>query len=390
MNKTILNPTVLTLGLISLFADIASEMLYPITPIFLTSVLGASMFSVGVIEGTAEAIASLLKSYSGLWSDRIQHRRYFVISGYSLSAISKPLIGLATGWWFVLFCRGLDRTGKGIRTAPRDALLAESVSAENMGAAFGWHRMMDTTGAIVGPLLALWFLQSYKGDLRSIFLWALIPGIISVVFAATLKETKKSNKSVQAKWTWKNLPSPFKRYLLAWTVFSLGNSSDVFLLMKVKTSGADTTTVILMYCLYNFTYAFTSPYLGELSDKIGRKKTLSFGLVVFALVYLGFIFGESNLTYFALFAIYGLYMAGTEGIGKALAIDLMPADRKATAIGVLGTLTGLATLVASCCAGALWDHVSFKATFLLGVIASLIALLLLQRINPNKLASENA
>lgn len=382
MNKVVLNPTVLTLGLVSLFADISSEMLYPITPIFLTSVLGASMLNLGIIEGIAEAIASILKSYSGFWSDRIQHRKFFIVSGYSFSAISKPLIGLATGWWFVLFARGLDRTGKGIRSAPRDALLGDSVPPEQLGAAFGWHRMMDTTGAVIGPLLSILFLSFYKNDLKAIFMWALVPGIVSIVFAMTLKEKRKIKKSSRPSLSWKKLPHSFKKYLLAWTVFSIGNSSDVFLLMRAKVSGASTTTVILMYCFYNLTYAIGSPYLGGLSDRIGRRKTLTFGLLIFALVYFGFIVFDSEIALFTLFGIYGIYMAGTDGVGKAFAIDLMPSDRKASAVGLLGTLTGLATLFASILAGALWDHVSFKAAFLLGVAASLFAVFLLQQIGP--------
>ena len=171
MKRVISNSTVLILGFVSLFADIASEMLYPITPIFLSSVLGASMSSIGIIEGIAEAIASLLKAYSGYWSDRIQHRKYFVVFGYALAAIAKPITGLASSWGLVLFARGLDRTGKGLRTAPRDALLAEAVSPELRGEAFGWHRLMDTMGAVIGPLLSLWLISLYEDRLREVFFW---------------------------------------------------------------------------------------------------------------------------------------------------------------------------------------------------------------------------
>lgn len=384
MNKVLSNPTVLVLGLVSLFADISSEMLYPVTPIFLTSVLGASMSKVGIIEGIAEAIASLLKAYSGLCSDKIQHRKYFVVTGYAFSALAKPITGLASSWGIVLFARGLDRTGKGIRTAPRDALLAEAVPSELRGEAFGWHRMMDTMGAVIGPLFAIWLISSYQEQLQKVFFWALIPGLISIIIASFVRDKvkKRESKSISANWNWKALPSPYKKYVIAWTIFSLGNSSDVFLIMRAKTAGISTTNVILLYCLYNVTYALASPYLGALSDKSGRKRTLSLGFVVFMFVYAGFIVSSSMWEFALLFAVYGLYMAGTDGVGKAFAIDLMP-KQKATAVGVLGTLTGLSALIASVAAGYLWDHVSFKATFILALIMSVLGVLALQTVPEN-------
>lgn len=386
-NRTIkesaLSPTVKRLGLVSFLADISSEMLYPITPIFLTTLLGASVTSVGFIEGLAEAIASLLKTYSGFWSDRIQRRKPFIWTGYLLAAIAKPLTGVSHAWTHVLFARAFDRTGKGLRTAPRDALLAESVPVYLRGAAFGWHRLMDTLGAAVGPLLAILFLR-YSDNLRWIYFLAFIPGALAVAVALGLKEEKVVRAQSAQKNSWASffsLPKEYQYYLFSWTIFSLANSSDVFLLLRTQQAGVSLTQTILLYCFYNLIYALASPYLGGLSDKIGRKKVLLFGLSIFALVYVGFIFATSGLHFWILFGIYGLYMAATDGVGKAYAIDLLDKDKKATAVGYLGTATGISTLIASTVAGLLWDHYGSAATFgygSLGAVLTCMALLFLK------------
>lgn len=382
--ETALSPTVKRLGLVSFLADVSSEMLYPITPIFLTSVLGASVSSVGLVEGVAEAVASLLKTYSGFWSDRTQHRKRFIWIGYLLAAIAKPLTGVSQSWAHVLFARSFDRTGKGIRTAPRDALLAESVPVHLRGAAFGWHRFMDTLGATFGPLLAIVFLK-YTSNMRWIYFVAFIPGILAVFVALGLKEKKHERVYSAHKLGWDSffaLPSNFKYYLFSWTLFSLVNSSDVFLLLRTRQAGNALVETILLYCFYNLTYALFSPYLGGLSDKIGRKKILIFGLLIFAAVYCGFIFASAEVHFWVLFGIYGLYMAATDGVGKALAIDLLDKDKKATAVGYLGTATGISTLIASTVAGLLWDHYGSYATFGYGCIgagAACIALLFLNQ-----------
>ncbi len=372
----VLNPTVLRLGIVSLLADISSEMLYPITPLFLTSVLGASMVSVGFIEGFAEALSSLLKSFAGRWSDGLGKRKAFIGTGYLLAALAKPFIGLASSWTHVFFARALDRTGKGLRTAPRDALLAESVEAKFRGAAFGWHRFMDTCGAVIGPLIAIAYLRRYSDDLRTIFFWAFLPGLASVAVAFTVSEVSAptiKTKVPTPRFQWSELPPRFRTYLLGWMTFSLANSSDVFLLLRAKQSGLGIISVILLYCLYNATCALLSPYLGGLSDVIGRRKCLIFGLVIFSAVYLGFSFASTAAHFFVLFAVYGAYMAATDGVGKAFAIDLMPSHQKATAVGILGTVTGISTLVASTLAGLLWERVSSQATFLFGSAGALLA-----------------
>lgn len=370
------NKTVFRLGLVSFFADISSEMLYPITPIFLTSVLGASMASLGVIEGIAEAIASLLKTYSGYWSDKIEKRKPFMIFGYGVAALSKPIIGLATIWPHVLFARALDRTGKGFRSAPRDALLAEAIAPEQRGAAFGWHRAMDTLGAALGPLLAILLLSWSAEDLRSLYIWALIPGLIATLIIFSVREKNPTYQRAQKFSLNLNQLSPeFKKYLAAWGVFSIVNSSDVFLIMKAKQSGISLQESVLMYCFYNLFYSLMSPYLGHLSDKWGRKYVLAFGLGVFSLVYFGFSFCTSQWQFWFLFSIYGVYMAASDGVGKAFAVDLVPSHLKATGVGILGTVTGFTTIFASIIAGVLWDQVGAQWTFIYGALGALLAMM---------------
>lgn len=376
-----LNPNVVRLGLVSFFADIASEMLYPITPIFLTSILGSSMTTLGIIEGFAEGLASLLKTYSGMWSDSISRRKPFIIVGYFLGAISKPFIGISTTWLHVFLARALDRTGKGIRSAPRDALLAESVSFAKRGAAFGWHRSMDTAGAALGPLLTIYILSLNSGSLRPLYYWALLPGLTAVFLILFVKEKSKP-KAVKQKWqnplqAWPQFDSSFKKYILAWGVFSLANSSDVFLIMKAKSSGLTMTTVILIYCFYNLVNAVLSPALGKLSDRIDRRKILSFGLITFSLVYFGFCYASKLWHFWLLFAVYGIYMAATDGVGKAYAVDLTPVNLKASGLGLLGSVTGVCTIFASLAAGLIWDHFGSNATFLFGAFGGLIACMLI-------------
>jgi len=383
-----LNPTVIKLGLVSLFADISSEMLYPITPIFLTTVLGASMASVGFIEGMAEAIASLLKTFSGAWSDRLQKRRPFVAGGYLLAALAKPLLGAVSTWPQALLARGLDRTGKGLRSAPRDAMLADAVPPHLRGAAFGWHRGMDTLGAAIGPLLALFYLSASGDALRKLYYWALIPGLIAVAISLTIKDSRtvKPRSETRAQTRGASLSKNYYTFLISWTVFSLANSSDVFLLMKAKSVGLSTAYVIALYCFYNLMYALLSPYLGSLSDRIGRKRLLAGGLGAFALVYVGFAYARVPWEFWVLFAAYGAYMAATDGAGKALAIDLGGADFKATSVGILGTATGLSALVASILAGQFWDRFSPQATFFYGAGGAVLAGIILLAVREGEAA----
>lgn len=377
-SKSKLNATIVKLGLVSFFADVASEMLYPVTPIFLTSVLGVSMASLGLIEGVAESIASLMKVWSGGWSDQIQKRKPFIVLGYFLGAVSKPLIGLSRVWSDVLFARSIDRFGKGIRSAPRDALISESVSLEHRGAAFGWHRAMDTAGAAIGPLFSIALLSLFAVQMRDLYFYALIPGLVSVllIFWVREKTHRSPNLSKVHKifsWsTWNQLSPDFKHYLFSWSLFAIANSSDVFLLMRAKQSGFTTESVILLFCAYNLTYAVSSPKLGQLSDRVDRRKLLIAGLFIFALVYLGFAYANRPWHFWTLFLIYGTYMGATDGVGKALAVDLSPKELKGTALGLLGTVSGCCTILASAVGGLLWDHGGSTLTFLYGAAGALM------------------
>jgi len=356
-------------------------MLYPLTPIFLTVVLGAPVAAVGFIEGVAESAASLLKAVSGRLSDKSGRRRPYVVFGYTISAISKPVIAVATGWPLVLLARVGDRFGKGVRTSPRDALLADSTSAESRGRAFGLHRGMDTMGAVVGPLLALLLISLTHSNLRLIFLIAFIPGIIGAALTMILREHRHAVKTEVPSIRYGALPSAFRAYLIAWGVFAIANSSDVFLILKAKQMGFTTTLVILLYVAYNIVYALASPGLGHLSDRLGRKGVMVGGLIVFALVYLGFAQAARHWEMWVLFGIYGLYIAATDGVGKALAVDLVPSGIRGSAIGLLGTVSGVATLIASSVAGMLWSTVGSWAAFAYGSVGALAGAILISRLD---------
>jgi MFS family permease len=376
-----LTPSVVRLGLVSFFADVASEMLYPLTPVFLTAVLGAPMAVVGCIEGLAEATASLLKTVTGRLSDRSGRRRPYVFCGYALSAVAKPIIGLAHGWPLVLAGRVGDRFGKGVRTSARDALLADSVPAEVRGRAFGWHRAMDTLGAVVGPLLALVLLAATHNNLRLIFALSFFPGAIGALLVLAVREQRRQPQRAEAvSIGYGKLPPAFRGYLIAWGLFSLSNSSDVFLLLRAKGLGESAVGVVWMYALYNLVYAVASPALGGIADRWGRKKVLTAGLVVFALVYAGFGAATQRWQLWLLFSVYGLYTAATDGVGKALAVELVPTGIQASAVGLLGTVTGLTTLVASCVAGGLWSAVGPWATFAFGAGGAVVGAILLTRV----------
>src|SRR3989338_4341005 len=373
---------VVAMGLVSLFNDISSEMIYPIVLIFLTTVLAAPASAVGLIEGVAESTASLLKMISGWLSDRLKKRKIFVAAGYSLSAASKFLIGLAQTWPFVLFARFIDRLGKGTRTAARDALILESVEPENRGRAFGLHRSMDSAGAVIGPILALLLIYLYQNNFRLIFFLAGIPSTIGVILLLLLvKEKIKTNLepapkqplTANYKFHWRELDPAFKNFLLISDVFALGNSSDAFLILRAQDLGLATTLTVAAYVLFNLTYSFFSYPAGVIVDKIGAKKILTLGFWLFALVYLGLGLIESDFWIWFLFPLYGLYLGLTDGVGKAYIASLVPAEKAGTAFGAYLMATGLCLLVASVAAGFLWKYVGSGAPFLFGSLTSVIA-----------------
>jgi MFS family permease len=377
-NKFGISKNVFVLGLVSFFNDVASEMIYPIVPIFLTSVLGAPVAIVGLIEGIAESTASILKVVSGWLSDKFRKRKPFVIAGYSFSAVSKIILSLAYSWPFVLFARFIDRFGKGTRTSARDALIAENSEKSARGKSFGFHRALDTLGAVVGPLIALLAIHFLDNNFRLIFFLAFIPACIGVLLLIIFvkEKRKEENLSPALKFNWSNLDPSFKIFLLISFIFALGNSSDAFLILRAQNLGLSMVSVILAYVLFNFTYSIFSTPAGIISDKIGPKKVLLTGFLLFSAIYL--FFGLTNVSFllWLLFPFYGIYMALTEGVGKAYVSNLVPQEKAGTAFGIYQTTIGLCTFFASLIAGLLWTYVSISAPFIFGSIMALISALL--------------
>jgi len=377
-NKLGISRNVSVIGLVSFFNDVASEMIYPIVPIFLTAVLGAPASIVGLIEGIAESTASVLKVISGWFSDKLQKRKPFVIAGYSLSTISKVILGFAFSWPIVLVARFIDRFGKGTRTSARDALIAESSLATNRGRSFGFHRALDTLGAVIGPLAAILLLYILGNNLRLIFLLAVIPSIIGVILLILYvkEKNKEPIKQEPIKFNWRNLNQSFKIFLIISIIFAIGNSSDAFLILRAKNLGLSITLIILVYALFNFTYALFSTPAGIISDKVGQKKVLLGSFLLFSFVYLLFGLINQSLFLWLLFPIYGVYMALSEGIGKAYISNLVPQERTGTAFGIYQTTIGLCTFFASFIAGLLWTYVNIKAPFIFGATMALISAIL--------------
>ncbi|MBK7499476.1 MAG: MFS transporter [Ignavibacteriales bacterium] len=372
--KSKISKQVFVLGMVSLFTDIASEMLYPVTPIFLTTVLGSSMALVGVIEGIAEVTAGLLKGYFGNLSDKVGKRSIFVMIGYGISALSKPLPGIFQNIPVVLTSRVSDRIGKGIRTAPRDALLA-SYSDGNSGAVFGFHRGMDTLGAAIGPVVALILLNFYPNNFQLIFLIAFIPSVIALSFTFLVKDKQVTSKIKSRKnylEFWKSAPEQYKKVLILISVFSLVNSSDVFLILKSQNITKSSSLAIFGYVFYNLIYAAASYPLGGLSDKLGKQKIFTFGLIIFSVVYFGFALVDDINFIWILFALYGIYAAATEGVSKAWISDLIPNEQRGTAIGLLTMLTSFSVMIGSFLTGILWDHFGSSVPFLISAIISLV------------------
>ena len=370
-----LGRNVIILGFVSLFTDISSEMLYPVIPIFLTTVLHAPMSVVGLIEGVAESTASLLKILFGWLSDRLTRRKPFVIAGYALSAVSKPLLALAGSWHLVLGSRMVDRLGKGIRTSPRDALIASSCDADSRGRAFGLHRAMDTTGAVIGPVLAVVLLSTLGYSYRSLFLLAFIPAVLGVGALLFVRETARAAAPATADaalpHTGRRFDPDLLKFLAAYAIFALGNSSDVFLLLRAKDIGLSTNGVLMTYVFYNAVYAMAATPAGWLSDKLSRTALLVGGLSVFSVVYVGFALATETWMIWPLFAFYGFYGAATEGVSKALVADLSHDTSRGTAMGLMHTVTGILALVASIAAGQLWSRAGPAAPFFYGAICAL-------------------
>lgn len=367
------------LGIISFLNDSASEMIYPLLPLFLAGTLGAGPRVLGLIEGLAEAASSLLKLASGVWSDRARRAKPFVVWGYGIAGLARTLIAAATGWWFVLLCRLADRVGKGLRSSPRDAMLGRSVPAAQRGLAFGVHRAMDNAGAVVGPLVAA-ALLGLGLELRTVFWFAAIPALL--VFLATLRLREPTTASVPAptrfNWHLREFPAEFRRYLVVLGLFMLGNSSSLFLLLRARELGVPQEQIPLLWAVMSLVAAVFLAPLSSLSDRFGRRRLIIAGWVAYAVIYL--LLGWSRLpvwSVWGLFVAYGLFIAATEGAEKALVADLVPLAQLGTAFGWYHLTLGITLLPASLLFGALWESVSPFTAFAFGAGCALLAALLL-------------
>jgi MFS family permease len=376
----ILSRTVWILSLVSLSTDLASEMLYPVMPMFLKEIV-FSMLLIGILEGVAEASAGLSKSYFGKLSDLSGRRLPFVRLGYLLSAISKPMMSVFAYPLWIFFARTMDRFGKGIRTGARDAILSDEATPETKGSVFGFHRGMDTFGAVLGPSVALIYLYYFPGSYKTLFLIAFFPGLIATLLTFILKEKSTTKKEVQSasffsfiKY-WKEAPQEYRRLLLGLLVFTLFNSSDFFILLKIKEAGFTDSAVIGVYIFYNIVYAAFAFPVGKLSDKVGFRITLVVGYALYAMVYLGLAYTSGMVWLYLLLFLYGLYAAATESVAKAWISNISDKKDTATAIGTYTGWQSVCTMLASTIAGWVWLTFGSTAVFLstsIGVILVVI------------------
>lgn len=372
--------TIWILSLVSLFTDVASEMLYPVMPIYLKTI-GFSIVLIGILEGLAEATAGLSKGYFGKLSDNSGKRVPFVQIGYAFSAISKPMIAIFIYPLWIFFARTLDRFGKGIRTGARDAILSDEATPETKGKVFGFHRSMDTFGAVLGPVLALIYLYYFPRDYKTLFFIAFMPGLLAVLFSFYLKERKVAENKIKVSTPffsflkyWKISPVAYRKLVIGLLVFTLFNSSDVFLLLKAKQSGLDDTMVIGVYIFYNLIFALFAFPFGIVADKVGLKTIFIIGLALFSIVYFGMSFNLSLYGYFGLFFLYGIYASATDGISKAWISSITNKKDTATAIGNFSGLQSICTMIASVLTGFIWFQFSAKIAFLSTAIVTLFVI----------------
>jgi len=367
-----------TLGWISFFTDVASEMVYPVVPLFLVAALGAPAVVLGAMEGVAEALVCVMKGLSGWHCDRLGRRAPYVRWGYGLGALSKPMLALAFSWPLVFAARMVDRLGKGLRTTARDAMIADAAPESMAGRAFGFHRMMDTAGAILGVLLAMGLLALLPGQYRLIFLLAALPGAVAVRLAFRLRDQDgiraacAEGPRLPLRRSLRGLPAAYWRSLALLGLFAFANSTDALLLLRAKNLGLGDVQVVAAYVLFNLTYAASAYPAGALSDRFGRWRMMFGGWTLYGLVYFGFaLSGPQGL--WLLFPVYGLYMGLTEGVGKAIVAVGLPPERRGTAMGFFLMVTGFATLAGSLAAGLAWDLIGPAAPFWLGGSAALLA-----------------
>ena len=380
--RKILTRTILLVSFVSFFTDIASEMLYPVMPVYLQSI-GFSVILIGILEGLAEATAGLSKGYFGKYSDKIGSRVPFVRWGYILSAVSKPLMAAFAVPIWVFLVRTLDRLGKGIRTGARDAMLSDEATKENKGKVFGFHRALDTAGAALGPFAALVFLHFYPAQYKWLFVIAVIPGLIAISLTFLLKDKQKTISSKKSPGFlsfltyWGESSKQFKLLVAGLLTFTLFNSSDAFLLLSIKHNGFSDSYMIGVYIFYNLVYALLSFPIGILADKIGLGRTLIIGFSTFAIVYLLLGFAAVSWHFIFLFGLYAVYAASTEGISKALISNMAEKGKTATAIGFYTSFASICALLASSLAGFIWFTFGMKAMFLISGVGVLLVVVYL-------------
>ena len=379
--------TVVELGAVSLLTDLSSEMIYPLLPVFLSTVLGAGPLAIGAIEGAAESVAALLKLASGWWSDRLPRRKPLVIVGYGLASVVRPLIGLAQNVSQVLMIRLADRTGKGIRGAPRDALIADAVDASQRGRAYGFHRAADHAGAVAGPMVAFALLTWGGVSLRTVFLLAAIPAaaaMAALIFGVREERRQVEKADARPNLDRSGLDRRFWAYLGVLLLFTLGNSTDALLILRANDLGVSAAIIPVLWAVLHVVKSVSSTPGGILSDRLGRRPLIIGGWLIYAAVYLGFAFASATWHAWLLFIVYGLYFGMTEGVEKALVADLVPARVRGAAFGWYNLTIGLAALPASLLFGGLWQRYGAPAAFLTGAALALVAALGLMLVTSNQ------
>jgi MFS family permease len=370
--KTFIASNIILLGLVSFFTDISTEMVYPILSIYLSSIMGATPTIIGIIEGIAESLASVIKLFSGIAADKYGNKKRLAFLGYSSSLINKIIILFSATWTGVLLARIIDRFGKGIRTAPRDALIAEASNRAELGKAYGLHKGLDLLGTAVGIFLAYIILSMNDSDYKKIFLYSLIPAIIGIICILFVKDNKEKLAKKAISFNWKSLDRRLKLFLVFIFIFTLGNSSNAFILLRTYNAGFTAQNAILLYFLYNIVASILSYPFGTLSDIFGRKNMLCIGYFLYGVVYMGIGLFSDKRIFIILFVIYGFYTALTTGIERALIVEIVPETQKASALGLHAAIVGFGLLPASIIAGILWDLLGQSTPFIFGGVLAFI------------------
>ncbi len=374
MKKNFLNRNIFFLGLTSLFNDIASEIIHPLLPVFIAETLKAGARGLGIVEGIAEFTSSIFKLISGNLSDKYKRRKNFAVLGYLIAALTRPLIGFTSHIYQVVLLRFFDRTGKGIRQAPRDALIAISSFPEDYGKAFSFQRAMDHLGAFIGPLITIVLISHFT--IRQIFYFSIIPGIIAVISIGIFVKEKKKEIEFKKKDKFSfyfNLPFKFYFFLFVFFIFTIGNSSDTFIILKAKKEGALLITLPLLWSIFNLIKSISSLPAGYLADRFGKKRVLFAGWMIYSVSYLSFAFAKDFKSFLLTFMFYGLYFGFTEGIERAIVSDFLPEDKKGTGFGIFHFVKGTGLLIASIFFGFMWDIFGIKIPFLIGSVLAFLA-----------------